>query len=104
VKLWHWIAWNKGRERICDCGIARADSEAVARGIAAQCLGGPYMLEVETFDVRQVWPDLGAQQPGHGRVTVGPGKRCNECGGTLPNPRCPTLSGSEQCIPCEASQ
>jgi hypothetical protein len=55
--IWQWIAWNKGRERICDCGIVNADNEDAARGIAAQCLGGPYMGSVAEIVVKRIEPE-----------------------------------------------
>lgn len=52
--LWQWIAWNKDRERICDCGVARAESETVARGVAWQCIGGPHMESITEIQVKKI--------------------------------------------------
>jgi hypothetical protein len=52
--IWRWIAWNKGRERICDCGIARGKTEDIARVIAWQCIGGPHMAEIVEIEVKAV--------------------------------------------------
>lgn len=49
-----WRAWNAGRERICDCGIAKADTHAAAVQIARMCLGGPHMFAVSVFEVEPV--------------------------------------------------
>lgn len=57
VTLWHWIAWNKDRERICDCGTVRATSEAEAKATAWMCIGGPHMSAICSIEVRKV-PDV----------------------------------------------
>jgi len=56
--LWIWRAWTAGRERIADCGIARADNAAGARDIALLCLGGPHVGAVVEIDVREVAREL----------------------------------------------
>lgn len=50
-QLFLWRAWNDGRERICDCGIANADTHDEAVAIARMCLGGPHRYSVTMFEV-----------------------------------------------------
>ena len=51
VEIYHWRAWNAGRERICDCGVAIAASIVDALGVAIMCLGGPFKHEVLSFQI-----------------------------------------------------
>ncbi len=53
-EIWLWRAWNKDRERICDCGIVRAATEETARGIAWRCIGGPHMTSITSIEVSKV--------------------------------------------------
>ncbi len=52
--LYLWRAWSANRERICDSGIAQADSEDKARDIARMCLGGPHREDVVEFQVEAI--------------------------------------------------
>jgi hypothetical protein len=58
--MWQWIAWNKGRERICDCGVVSAETEDKAKAIAALCLGGPHQGAVVEIVVKRIGLDARA--------------------------------------------
>lgn len=52
--IWLWRAWAKDRSRICDCGTARAYTEAEARSIAWVTLGGPWRRDVVEMQIEIV--------------------------------------------------
>lgn len=54
MKLWKWIAWSAGRDRICDCGTAWAKTAADAEAVGWMSLGGPWSDVVEKIEVRPV--------------------------------------------------
>lgn len=52
--LYIWRAWSLGRARICDSGVAQADSAERAEEIARMCLGGPHAFEVVEIQVEPI--------------------------------------------------
>jgi hypothetical protein len=50
-RLWTWVAWTNGRDRICDAGIAWADDKQGAEAVGWMSLGGPWARSVERIEV-----------------------------------------------------
>ena len=51
--VWIWRAWAKDRSRICDCGVAYANTAAEATAIAWRTLGGPWRGAVEEMQIER---------------------------------------------------
>lgn len=52
--VWKFTAWNRERDRICDCGVVFADTESEARRWVTLIIGGPHASAIAHVDVEPV--------------------------------------------------